>query len=151
MRLKVASGGTVESKWAGKKKKKKITVHMKHYKPGVISNGLCCPNRCCVWHHMWDFEMSESGVSDLGSVRWEHGQWRIYNTHGHSRYLSQDQSKEREPTSKGHGCQSSALQNMQHHGWMNTNSISSWINTIPLMQILLFLQPIWRRGSVFMT
>lgn len=46
----------------------------------------------------------------------------IYNIHGDTRYLSQDQSKEREPTRKGHWCQSSALQNIQHHGWMNTSA-----------------------------
>lgn len=59
----------------------KLCTAQKHYKPGVISNGLCCPNRWCVWHRMWDFEMGEMSVNDLKSARWECRHWRVYITY----------------------------------------------------------------------
>lgn len=56
----------------------KLFTAQKHYQPGVISNGWCCPNRWCVWHQMWDFEMSEMrGASRWRSVRWERRHWGI--------------------------------------------------------------------------
>lgn len=93
------------------------------------------------------FEMSElNGVRDVRKIRWEHCRWSLslslclclytcicihiyFYIHGGTSYLTQDQSKDHEPTRKGHGSQSSAKfspawRNAQHHGWMNTDSIS---------------------------